>query len=511
VVSLPLVLLAVYRQWSRGRRPARQGEVVELVTPEVQRYRRGLLAFAVADVLVAACWALELISPALPGGGPPPRLGVELVSKEAHPGAPAVTSPRRIARPPRGALPAHGAVIARVLPGSPAERGGLKKGDEILRIDGVPTPDDAAVAAQLAQEAAGTPRIIEYRRAGMYRGTSVIPEASVPDEGEPDGEEGPPPGGSPGEPPGAGGPKDGASARATGRPARPEPPLFAPEGPATPPWPGRRTLTVVGLELVLCAALWLWARRRGVPAGRALLGAAGASVGGLFGHVLVVMLVARIVGGASAGGALLGLLGQVVFSLLAAVLGGGLTLLPRTLQAIAPPRAPAEPAAGEPPVGTPTPPLGRASAVGLGLLLLLGGAVRLVMLIATLERLTGIRLGEVQVTEAFGSATRGHAAAITLLAFTVALLGPLGEELVFRGLILPVLLRLRGPVLGVLLSAAAFSLAHAATYGLGMVQVLWAGVALGWTALAGRSLLCSVLTHALYNAVLMALYFLFQG
>jgi membrane protease YdiL (CAAX protease family) len=93
----------------------------------------------------------------------------------------------------------------------------------------------------------------------------------------------------------------------------------------------------------------------------------------------------------------------------------------------------------------------------------------------------------------------------------VALLGPLGEELVFRGLILPVLLRLRGPVLSVLLSAAAFSLAHAATYGLGMVQVLWAGVALGWTALAGRSLLCSILTHALYNAVLMALYFLTQG
>jgi membrane protease YdiL (CAAX protease family) len=96
--------------------------------------------------------------------------------------------------------------------------------------------------------------------------------------------------------------------------------------------------------------------------------------------------------------------------------------------------------------------------------------------------------------------------------FTLALVAPLTEETLFRGLILKSFARRYGNWPGVVLSSALFALFH-----LNIWQALTAflaGLYLGWVFLSARSLFPSMVVHGLFNGLpvlLAALGFLMPG
>ena len=87
--------------------------------------------------------------------------------------------------------------------------------------------------------------------------------------------------------------------------------------------------------------------------------------------------------------------------------------------------------------------------------------------------------------------------ALVLLALTAVVLAPLFEELVFRGVLLPVLARWLGGGWGVLLSALVFAVAHLSIGELPPLLVLGIGLALLRVS-SGRLLPCVVM-HACWN------------
>ena len=89
--------------------------------------------------------------------------------------------------------------------------------------------------------------------------------------------------------------------------------------------------------------------------------------------------------------------------------------------------------------------------------------------------------------------------ALALLAITATVLAPLFEELVFRGVLLPVVGRRWGVPAGILCSALVFSLAHLS---LSEAPPLFAlGVGLGWLRWSSGRLFSTVLMHSLWNGL----------
>ena len=99
--------------------------------------------------------------------------------------------------------------------------------------------------------------------------------------------------------------------------------------------------------------------------------------------------------------------------------------------------------------------------------------------------------------------------ALGLLAVTALVLAPLFEETLFRGVLLPVLARRWGSSWGVVLSAAAFALAHLSLGELLPLFVL--GLGLGWLRLQSGRLGASVLMHGLWNGLTFANLLLLAG
>jgi membrane protease YdiL (CAAX protease family) len=84
-------------------------------------------------------------------------------------------------------------------------------------------------------------------------------------------------------------------------------------------------------------------------------------------------------------------------------------------------------------------------------------------------------------------------------------LGPLCEELVFRGFMQPVFVRSLGPVAGILITAALFGSLHLAQNGFAWqsgVVVTLVGVAFGWMRHVSASTKASTLMHSAYNFTL---------
>ncbi|MBM5799307.1 MAG: CPBP family intramembrane metalloprotease [Cyanobacteria bacterium K_DeepCast_35m_m2_023] len=99
--------------------------------------------------------------------------------------------------------------------------------------------------------------------------------------------------------------------------------------------------------------------------------------------------------------------------------------------------------------------------------------------------------------------------AVVLLAATALVLAPLFEEVLFRGVLLPVLARVWGGAWAVLLSAAFFAVAHLS---LGEFLPLFVlGLGLGWLRLASGRLSASVIMHALWNGLTFANLLLLAG
>ena len=81
----------------------------------------------------------------------------------------------------------------------------------------------------------------------------------------------------------------------------------------------------------------------------------------------------------------------------------------------------------------------------------------------------------------------------------VTVVGPIAEEVFFRGFALPGLARSFGPVGAALTSSLLFSLAHASPSIL--IPTFFAGLLLAWLYLRTRSLLSCVIVHGAQNAV----------
>ena len=86
-----------------------------------------------------------------------------------------------------------------------------------------------------------------------------------------------------------------------------------------------------------------------------------------------------------------------------------------------------------------------------------------------------------------------------LLFITTTLLAPLFEEIIFRGILLPTLSRDFGIILGIIVSAFIFALAHLSLGEMPPLFVL--GIGLGITRIASGSLLSSVIMHSLWNGL----------
>ena len=86
-----------------------------------------------------------------------------------------------------------------------------------------------------------------------------------------------------------------------------------------------------------------------------------------------------------------------------------------------------------------------------------------------------------------------------LLFITTTLLAPLFEEIIFRGILLPTLARDFGIILGIIVSAFIFALAHLSLGEMPPLFVL--GIGLGVTRIASGSLLSSVIMHSFWNGL----------
>jgi membrane protease YdiL (CAAX protease family) len=82
------------------------------------------------------------------------------------------------------------------------------------------------------------------------------------------------------------------------------------------------------------------------------------------------------------------------------------------------------------------------------------------------------------------------------------LLGPIIEESLFRGCLLPVLARTTGPASAVLVTAALFATLHPITRFVQWLCFLATGTAYGWIRVKSGSTAASSLMHAIYNATL---------
>jgi len=98
--------------------------------------------------------------------------------------------------------------------------------------------------------------------------------------------------------------------------------------------------------------------------------------------------------------------------------------------------------------------------------------------------------------------------AMMLVAVFGITLGPLCEEIVFRGFLQPLLVRSLGAVAGILTAAVPFGLLHLQQYGNSWRHVLlitMAGAAFGWMRYRTGSTKAAAIMHAAYNGVFFVL------
>jgi len=89
---------------------------------------------------------------------------------------------------------------------------------------------------------------------------------------------------------------------------------------------------------------------------------------------------------------------------------------------------------------------------------------------------------------------------LPLLALTLLLFAPLGEELVFRGFLLIPLTGLLGNLWALIVSSVVFSLLHSSTTPKSLLPVIFAvGLVMGASVIAWGSLIPSMVSHSILN------------
>ncbi|MCL6546301.1 MAG: CPBP family intramembrane metalloprotease [Bryobacteraceae bacterium] len=98
---------------------------------------------------------------------------------------------------------------------------------------------------------------------------------------------------------------------------------------------------------------------------------------------------------------------------------------------------------------------------------------------------------------------------IVLIGVTAATIGPVCEEIAFRGFLMPLLVRTLGAPAGILLSSVPFALLHGPQYGWSWRHVLLitaAGAAFGYTRHRTGSTAAAAVVHASYNTTFFLAY-----
>ncbi len=338
-----------------------------------------------------------------------------------------------------------GARVQGVYPGSPAADAGLQAGDVIVRVAGKEVSGAEGLRRAVGEQRPGVPVPFEVKRGSSTSAVRITPRQSseVPR------------------------PALGFFEKAEGH------------GACFPPVSALRWLpwAVILAALVVLGALF--ARRRGVGAAGGVwwtaLSIASAGVGSYAAHGGTCTLL----GGPTAAG-------QVF-----AVWGSSLALAGTALVA----RRFVE----EEPASTPTRTWG--SAVTMGGWYLITGALRLAVLLGAVILLARAPEASANPAESLAQAlSRMQGPGLLLLALPVVLFGPVGEELVFRGVLQPALSRWLRPAAAVALTSAVFASMHW-YYGLTLPLVAFVGGVLGWARIASGGLRAPIVLHMFVNAL----------
>lgn len=411
-------------------------------------WRPRLLWLAVVDTLVVAALGLLLWNTFARLRTSPTPAARPAVAEQA----PAPAAPRLRIGVRMDPLVDHAPQIRTLSPDGPAAAAGVRIGDQIIAVDGEP----AGNAAQIADVFAATPPG-QARHLSLLRGTEnvlvdVTPstEVSVP-----------PP--LPAPPP--------APRRVVQRPS-----LFTTYEPADNTWMSSTITAAKSLMLVLfgLAALVAVSRRRGnreiAPAASVILAMTISMLGVLFGLALL-----RSVHLLSAGSSLI-----VLILGAAAMLANSWIAMKRTATAETLPA-----------------PKGTISTTALGFFYLVASLVRIVIVMAAIvpyTRSVGVSVATVDLPSAATSATN----VIPLFIISSAILGPIAEELLFRGVLLPWLRRFMTDTGATLACACVFAVGHI-FYGLGVLIVLAYGVILGWARIRTGKLYAPIVIHIVIN------------
>jgi membrane protease YdiL (CAAX protease family) len=331
-------------------------------------------------------------------------------------------------------------VVALAQPDSPAEKSGIQAGDRIESIDGKPTKTRGEAADELSRNEAGVVRKIVVSSDGDDHEVDVVPVA------------------------------------------RPRVGLFQPLPGAGRSWsPDLWPFLPALLAGVLS---WFIGRRWLKDRGRSWLAVLVIFIAGQGIALLVGRLLEAFLGGVSVGV-------YLISGALSSLLLGLLTLLARRI--VPDPR------------GAALAELRRSvpRAYWRGLFYGISGVVRVGYLLLLVDVLWFGARGVNDPIQQVVEATRLGVPGSLLLLFGTVLLAPIGEELLFRGFLLPRLLVQKGPVWAVGVSAVVFALLHP-QYGLYMPVVLVYGIVLGWARVRTGGLAAPILLHMTINAVVTA-------
>jgi uncharacterized protein len=337
--------------------------------------------------------------------------------------------------------PGPGLRLAQVDERGPAAAAGLRAGDVVLRAEGKPVGSSQALREVIQERQPGEAVQLEVESGGIRREVSLVP----------------------------------VEASSLPPPSRE---LFEPQQAGAPGLTRNSWKGVLGLVLPVGALLVLWAlgRRRGADA-RPLHVLGALMVSGLAALVTVRGL-SSLLGGPSRGVMLLsGAVNAGVLLLVAAVL----------VRRDAP--------------GDEAPERRdwlRIYFSSLGLLITLG--MRALLLLAWVSQLLGAMPDQNQ-HPLMEMARQGPMGLVGwgLLAVSAALLAPVGEELLFRGVLLPWLSGWMGRVAVLTVSAGVFASLHL-FYGVFTGWVFFLGLLLGWARLASGGLRAPILLHVTINS-----------
>ncbi len=238
--------------------------------------------------------------------------------------------------------------------------------------------------------------------------------------------------------------------------------------------------------------LYAWGRRRGMDA--TVLWAALLLVGVSAGASGASLLTCTLIGGQAAGTFLVGVLAQTVL-----LIAGGLWLWRRARRKGWGHRAERSPTLPWP------------HAVGLGVLYGLTGALRVGICVLVFTALTQDAAPAPFGDSPLHALAQGPLGPLgwALFILPVVVLGPMGEELLFRGAVLPWLAGFLPKVAALVISASLFAVLHL-YYGAFVLLILWYGVVLGWARLASGGLKAPIALHVVMNGTA-ALVMLLRG